>query len=73
MAVLETTVLNTERNEISMMGNRLASSVRLIVAMGGGWTTEDLNRLNVNGQPLPVDPQASAQQTADAGNPMRTQ
>ncbi len=51
VAVLETTALNTERNEISMMGNRLASSVRLIVAVGGGWTTEDLNRLNINGQP----------------------
>jgi len=51
VAVLETTALNTERNEISMMGNRLASSVRLIVALGGGWTTEDLNRLNINGQP----------------------
>jgi len=51
VAVLETTALNTERNEISMMGNRLASSVRLIVAVGGGWTTEDLNRLNIDGQP----------------------
>ena len=88
VAVLETTALNTERNEISMMGNRLASSVRLIVAMGGGWTTEDLNRLNINGQPMPVDPQASgsqaastqavsaqasAKQTADARNSMRAQ
>lgn len=84
VAVLETTALNTERNEISMMGNRLASSVRLIVAMGGGWTTEDLNRLNLNGQPE-VSQQSSAslqastvqssaaQQATNPGNAMRTQ
>lgn len=66
VAVLETTALNTERNEISMMGNRLASSVRLIVAMGGGWTTEDLNRLNVNGQSEnPGMPSTRSQTPAD--------
>jgi len=65
VAVLETTALNTERNEISMMGNRLASSVRLIVAIGGGWTTEDLNRLNINGQPLPLNDQGASATTQD--------
>lgn len=48
VAVLETTALNNQRTEIGIMGNRLAASVRLVVALGGGWSTEQL--------PNPGDP-----------------
>ena len=37
VAVLETTALNSERNALTLMGNRLAASVQLIAALGGGW------------------------------------
>lgn len=42
VAVLETTLLNNERNEISVMGDRLAASVKLVAALGGGWSTKQL-------------------------------
>jgi len=42
VALLETTALNNQRNEIAIMGNRLAASVRLVAALGGGWSTEQL-------------------------------
>lgn len=37
VAVLETTALNSERNALSLLGSRLAASVQLIAALGGGW------------------------------------
>nr|WP_235610858.1 efflux transporter outer membrane subunit [Bordetella sp. H567] len=37
VAVLENTALSSEREAISLMGNRLVASVQLIAALGGGW------------------------------------
>ena len=42
VAVLETSALNNERQQISLMGERLAASVRLIAALGGGWSVSQL-------------------------------
>lgn len=42
VALLETSALNNQRTEISIMGNRLAASVKLVAALGGGWSTEQL-------------------------------
>jgi NodT family efflux transporter outer membrane factor (OMF) lipoprotein len=42
VAVLETTLLNNQRNAIAVMGDRLAASVRLVAALGGGWSVDDL-------------------------------
>lgn len=51
VAVLETTALNNERTYITLTGNRLSASVRLIAALGGGWSAEDLKRLDASGNP----------------------
>ncbi len=51
VAVLETSALNNERNYITLMGNRLSASVRLITALGGGWSAEDLKMLDASGNP----------------------
>ncbi len=37
VAVVDATALGSERNALSLLGNRLAASVNLIVALGGGW------------------------------------
>ncbi len=37
VAVVDATALNSERNALSLLGSRLAASVNLIVALGGGW------------------------------------
>ena len=42
VAVLETTFLNNQRNAIAVMGDRLAASVRLVTALGGGWSVDEL-------------------------------
>ena len=42
VAVLETSALNNERQQIALMGERLAASVRLIAALGGGWSVNQL-------------------------------
>jgi outer membrane protein TolC len=42
VAVLETTALNNERTQISLMGERLVASVQLISALGGGWSDQEL-------------------------------
>lgn len=42
VAVLETTLLNNERNAIAVMGDRLAASVRLVAALGGGWSADQI-------------------------------
>lgn len=42
VAVLETTALTAERNAISLRTDRLATSVQLISALGGGWSVDDL-------------------------------
>jgi len=51
VAVLETTALNNERTYITLMGNRFAASVRLVAALGGGWSAEDLKSLDDSGNP----------------------
>lgn len=42
VAVLETSLLNNERNEITIMGDRLLASVKLVAALGGGWSADEL-------------------------------
>jgi outer membrane protein TolC len=37
VAVVDATALSSERNALSLLGNRLTASVNLIVALGGGW------------------------------------
>ncbi len=51
VAVLETTALNNERTQISLMGERLAASVQLISALGGGWSDQELANA---GNPVPA-------------------
>jgi NodT family efflux transporter outer membrane factor (OMF) lipoprotein len=51
VAVLETSALNNERTYITLTGNRLIASVRLIAALGGGWSAEDLKMLDNSGNP----------------------
>ena len=51
VAVLETTALNNERTYITLTGNRLSASVRLIAALGGGWSADDLKQLDRSGNP----------------------
>lgn len=51
VAVLETTALNNERTYITLVGNRFAASVRLVAALGGGWSAEDLKSLDDSGNP----------------------
>jgi len=51
VAVLETTALNNERSYITLVGNRFTASVRLVAALGGGWSDEDLKRLDDSGNP----------------------
>ena len=58
VAVLENTALNNENSYVTLLGNRLAASVQLIVALGGGWTEQDIRKLNRSGKyvPDPGDP-----------------
>ena len=51
VAVLETTALNNERTYITLVGNRFGASLRLISALGGGWSAQDLKRLDDSGNP----------------------
>ena len=58
VAVLENTALNNENSYVTLLGNRLAASVQLIVALGGGWTEQDIRKLDKSGKyvPDPGDP-----------------
>ncbi|MCQ4316051.1 efflux transporter outer membrane subunit [Stutzerimonas zhaodongensis] len=47
VATVQTTALNNERTNLTLLGDRLAASVQLIAALGGGWDEEVL-------QPEPV-------------------
>jgi outer membrane protein TolC len=49
---VDATALSSERNALSLLGNRLTASVNLIVALGGGWE--------------PPAPEAQAQGSAQA-------
>lgn len=41
---LQTSTLNSERTLLTLDGNRLTASVKLIAALGGGWRPEELER-----------------------------
>ena len=55
VAVLETTALNNERTYITLAGNRFGASLRLIAALGGGWSAQDLKSVDDSGNPT-ADP-----------------
>ncbi len=42
VVTVQTTALNNERTNLSLLGSRLASSVQLITALGGGWHSDEL-------------------------------
>ena len=42
VAVAQATALNARQSLITLQGQRLAASVSLIEALGGGWSTTDL-------------------------------
>ncbi|MCQ4310546.1 efflux transporter outer membrane subunit [Pseudomonas stutzeri] len=42
VATVQTTTLNNERTNLTLLGDRLTASVQLIAALGGGWTIEQL-------------------------------
>jgi len=44
VSVLQNSALTNESSYISLLGNRLASSVQLVVALGGGWSMENLEK-----------------------------
>ena len=62
VAVLENTALNNENSYVTLLGNRLAASVQLIVALGGGWTEPDIRKLDRSGKYVP-----------DPGDPLTTE
>ncbi|MGV3653894.1 MAG: efflux transporter outer membrane subunit [Noviherbaspirillum sp.] len=43
---VQTAALNSERASLALLGSRLAASVRLIAALGGGWEGASLERLS---------------------------
>lgn len=67
VAQLQAAALNTERTAISLLGDRLTASVRLITALGGGWdgNLDAVARGNANTNtetavPAPVDASGAA-------------
>jgi NodT family efflux transporter outer membrane factor (OMF) lipoprotein len=42
VVTLQTTALNNERTNLTLLGSRLVTSVQLIAAMGGGWNAVEL-------------------------------
>ena len=67
VAQLQAAALNTERTAISLLGDRLTASVRLITALGGGWdgNLDAVARGNANtttesAAPAPVDASGAA-------------
>uniref|UniRef100_UPI0039F0B13D efflux transporter outer membrane subunit n=1 Tax=Bordetella sputigena TaxID=1416810 RepID=UPI0039F0B13D len=72
VAVLENTALNSERDAISLIGNRLVASVQLIAALGGGWDGDvDAPVMSQGGTPAPSTPArpASAETTPAVSTP----
>lgn len=43
---VQTAALNNERTSLTLLGSRLAASVRLIAALGGGWQSAGLDQLS---------------------------
>ena len=58
VSVVQATALNSERSALSLLGNRLAASVNLIVALGGGW--DGLNPPPAQAATAPRTPPAAA-------------
>lgn len=54
VVTVQTTALNNERTNLTLLGDRLLTSVQLIAALGGGWQIEQLQQepvlLNERGQ-----------------------
>lgn len=44
VATAQYSALNTERTGITLLGNQLTASVKLIAAIGGGWSSSDLTQ-----------------------------
>ncbi|AHL75695.1 RND transporter [Stutzerimonas stutzeri] len=43
VATVQTTALNNERTNLTLLGDRLTASVQLIAALGGGWDVQQLD------------------------------
>lgn len=43
VATVQTTALNNERTNLTLLGDRLTASVQLIAALGGGWNIQQLD------------------------------
>ncbi len=68
VAVVDATALSSERNALSLLGNRLVASVNLIVALGGGWEGLPVETARAGGAG-PAVTQTSAAQTPAAQTP----
>ena len=72
VAVLQTSALNAESNYIGLLGSRLAASVNLVVALGGGWSMDKIEQIDKQGKEIRPDDLAtelsSAQSAADSSN-----
>ncbi|WP_328822074.1 efflux transporter outer membrane subunit [Pseudomonas lopnurensis] len=44
VATMQTTALNNQRTNLTLLGDRLTASVLLIAALGGGWEVEQLDQ-----------------------------
>lgn len=53
---VQTTALNAERSALSLQSDRLAASVLLIAALGGGWDIQQLNQTATSNQPQSDQP-----------------
>ena len=43
VVTVQTTALNNERTNLTLLGDRLTASVQLIAALGGGWNVQQLD------------------------------
>jgi NodT family efflux transporter outer membrane factor (OMF) lipoprotein len=57
---VQTSTLSNERSALSLLGNRLTTSVQLIAALGGGWHSNPLEN------PAGAEPTMSSAESADA-------
>lgn len=46
VASTQTSALTTERTQITLLGDQLTTSIKLIAAIGGGWTVAELDKEN---------------------------
>ena len=72
VSVVQATALNSERSALSLLGNRLAASVNLIVALGGGWDGLNPPPAQAATAPANAGPAAAAAEPA-AATPARPQ